>query len=148
MFRRRLFFYFSAPFFYDDLVFVHTRSTLSPVFLFPLVSIDTQIRLAFFRLTFLLKADDAGFEMGAYGNDRIQTPHLDNLASQSVIFNRARTSVSSCSPRYKQDYHVCNQSPFSSKHKILVYTFSSRAALLTGLPAHQNGLYGLHHDVM
>ena len=23
----------------------------------------------------------------------------------------------------------------------------SRAALLTGLPAHQNGLYGLHHDV-
>ena len=59
--------------------------------------------------------------MGAYGNSVCRTPHLDGLASRSLIFKKARTSVSSCSP--------------------------SRAALLTGLPVHQNGLYGLHHDV-
>ena len=38
-----------------------------------------------------------------------------------MIFNNAFTSVSSCSP--------------------------SRSALLTGLPIHQNGMNGLHHDV-
>lgn len=44
-------------------------------------------------------ADDGGFEMGVYGNNRCQTPHLDALAAQSLVFSRARTSVSSCSPR-------------------------------------------------
>nr|CAH0102394.1 unnamed protein product [Daphnia galeata] len=74
------------------------------------------------RNVLLIIADDGGFEMGVYGNNRCQTPHLDALAAQSLVFSRARTSVSSCSP-------------------------SSRAALLTGLPSHENGLYGLHHDV-
>ncbi|GAB0095166.1 N-sulphoglucosamine sulphohydrolase [Sergentomyia squamirostris] len=69
----------------------------------------------------LLLADDGGFEMGAYRNRICQTPYLDALAKQSVIFNNAYTSVSSCSP--------------------------SRAALLTGLPSHQNGMYGLHQGV-
>ncbi|XP_055699462.1 N-sulphoglucosamine sulphohydrolase [Phlebotomus papatasi] len=69
----------------------------------------------------LLLADDGGFEMGAYRNRIVQTPNLDALAKESVIFNNAYTSVSSCSP--------------------------SRAALLTGLPSHQNGMYGLHQDV-
>jgi N-sulfoglucosamine sulfohydrolase len=59
--------------------------------------------------------------MGAYGNRIIQTPNLDALAAESVVFTRARTSVSSCSP--------------------------SRSTILTGLPVHQNGMYGLHHDV-
>lgn len=63
-------------------------------------------------------ADDGGFEMGAYRNRINQTPNLDDLAKQSLIFNNAFTSVSSCSP--------------------------SRAALLTGMPSHQNGMYGLH----
>ena len=66
-------------------------------------------------------ADDYGLESGFNGNPIIQTPHLDALAAQSVIFNNAFTSVSSCSP--------------------------SRSALLTGLPIHQNGMNGLHHDV-
>jgi len=69
----------------------------------------------------LLIADDAGLEIGALGNSVIKTPHIDNLASQSVVFQQAFTSVSSCSP--------------------------SRSAILTGLPIHQNGMYGLHHDV-
>ncbi|KAG5873577.1 hypothetical protein JTB14_004835 [Gonioctena quinquepunctata] len=66
----------------------------------------------------LIMVDDGGFEMGAYRNKICQTPNLDKLAKQSLIFNKAFTSVSSCSP--------------------------SRAALLTGMPSHQNGMYGLH----
>ncbi|XP_074245139.1 N-sulfoglucosamine sulfohydrolase isoform X1 [Saimiri boliviensis] len=66
-------------------------------------------------------ADDGGFESGAYNNSAIATPHLDALARRSLLFRNAFTSVSSCSP--------------------------SRASLLTGLPQHQNGMYGLHQDV-
>ncbi|XP_014805204.1 PREDICTED: N-sulphoglucosamine sulphohydrolase-like [Calidris pugnax] len=67
------------------------------------------------------RADDGGFESGAYNNSAIRTPNLDALARRSVIFQNAFTSVSSCSP--------------------------SRASILTGLPQHQNGMYGLHQDV-
>ncbi|CAH1154407.1 unnamed protein product [Phaedon cochleariae] len=66
-------------------------------------------------------ADDGGFEMGAYRNRICQTPNLDRLAKNGLLFNKAFTSVSSCSP--------------------------SRAALLTGMPSHQNGMYGLHQGV-
>ncbi|KAJ8916108.1 hypothetical protein NQ315_004475 [Exocentrus adspersus] len=70
------------------------------------------------RNVLLILADDGGFEIGAYGNKICQTPNLDALAKNSLIFNKAFTSVSSCSP--------------------------SRSALLTGMPSHQNGMYGLH----
>ncbi|XP_053423843.1 N-sulphoglucosamine sulphohydrolase isoform X2 [Nycticebus coucang] len=70
------------------------------------------------RNVLLILADDGGFESGAYNNSAISTPHLDALARHSLIFRNAFTSVSSCSP--------------------------SRASLLTGLPQHQNGMYGLH----
>ncbi|XP_075920742.1 N-sulfoglucosamine sulfohydrolase-like [Petromyzon marinus] len=73
------------------------------------------------RNALLILADDGGFELGAYNNTAIATPHLDALASVSLRFRHAFTSVSSCSP--------------------------SRAALLSGLPQHQNGMYGLHQDV-
>ncbi|KAM6174985.1 N-sulfoglucosamine sulfohydrolase isoform 1-T1 [Erethizon dorsatum] len=73
------------------------------------------------RNVLLILADDGGFESGVYNNSVIATPHLDALAHRSLIFRNAFTSVSSCSP--------------------------SRASLLTGLPQHQNGMYGLHQDV-
>ena len=44
--------------------------------------------------------------------------NMDALAERSLVFRRAYTSVSSCSP--------------------------SRSAVLTGLPQHQNGMYGLN----
>ncbi|XP_038597978.1 N-sulphoglucosamine sulphohydrolase [Tachyglossus aculeatus] len=73
------------------------------------------------RNVLLILADDGGFESGAYNNSAIATPHLDALARRSLLFRHAFTSVSSCSP--------------------------SRASLLTGLPQHQNGMFGLHQDV-
>ena len=48
----------------------------------------------------------------------VETPHIAALANRSTIFERAYTAVSSCSP--------------------------SRSAVLSGLPTHQNGMYGLH----
>ncbi|XP_022108802.1 N-sulphoglucosamine sulphohydrolase-like isoform X1 [Acanthaster planci] len=69
----------------------------------------------------LFVGDDAGFETQAYNNTVCKTPHLDVLAGRSVIFRHAFTSVSSCSP--------------------------SRSAILTGLPQHQNGMYGLENSV-
>ncbi|CAK9294895.1 unnamed protein product [Gordionus sp. m RMFG-2023] len=46
--------------------------------------------------------------------------NLEKFASRGVIFNNSFTSVSSCSP--------------------------SRASVLSGLPQHENGMYGLHHS--
>lgn len=69
----------------------------------------------------MLVSDDVGRELKVYGNTAIKMPNLDRLTEQSVTFTSAYTSVSSCSP--------------------------SRSAILTGLPTHQNGMYGLHHDV-
>lgn len=66
----------------------------------------------------LIVADDGGFETSFYGNTHCKTPHLDELAKSSLVFNNAFTSVSSCSP--------------------------SRSAILTGLPQHENGMYGLY----
>lgn len=69
----------------------------------------------------LIIADDAGLESQIYNNSVCKTPNLDQLSKRSVIFKNAFTSVSSCSP--------------------------SRSAILTGLPQHQNGMYGLYHKM-
>lgn len=67
----------------------------------------------------LLVADDYGMQSGTYGSKVCKTPNLDSLAQRSLILEHGFTSVSSCSP--------------------------SRSAILTGLPQHENGMYGLHH---
>ncbi|CAL1538240.1 unnamed protein product [Lymnaea stagnalis] len=73
------------------------------------------------RNVLLFVGDDAGFETQVYGNDVCRTPGLNALARRGIVFQNAFTSVSSCSP--------------------------SRSAILSGLPMHQNGMYGLHNTV-
>jgi N-sulfoglucosamine sulfohydrolase len=68
----------------------------------------------------LLVADDLGMEVGCYGDKAARTPNIDALARAGTRFTHGFASVSSCSP--------------------------SRAAILTGLPTHQSGQYGLAHD--
>jgi N-sulfoglucosamine sulfohydrolase len=69
----------------------------------------------------LIVTDDHGLDAaGCYGNPVIQTPHLDQLASEGIRFNHAFGTTASCSP--------------------------SRSVLLTGLHNHINGMYGLQHD--
>ena len=67
----------------------------------------------------LLIADDLGLEVGCYGDKVAHTPHIDALAKSGTRFALGFASVSSCSP--------------------------SRATLLTGMPTHQCGQYGLAH---
>ena len=71
------------------------------------------------NVLFLL-VDDGGFELAPWGNRVTHTPNIHALAERdgSIIFDRAYTAVSSCSP--------------------------SRSAILSGLPTHENGMYGLH----
>lgn len=76
------------------------------------------LKIVYGRNVVLIVADDGGFESQVYGNAVCKTPHLDELASKSTTFFNAFTSVSSCSP--------------------------SRSTILSGLPQHQNGMYGLH----
>ncbi|KPL10585.1 hypothetical protein AMJ85_05500 [candidate division BRC1 bacterium SM23_51] len=69
----------------------------------------------------LLIADDHGLDaLGCYGNDVIQTPNLDRLASEGVRFTQAYCTTASCS--------------------------ASRSVILTGLYNHANGQYGHAHS--
>lgn len=68
----------------------------------------------------LLIADDQGLDLGCYGV-AVRTPRLDRLAREGTRFTHAYAAVSWCSP--------------------------SRAVINTGLFTHQNGMYGLQHDV-
>lgn len=67
----------------------------------------------------LLIADDLGMQVGCYGDTIAKTPHIDALAKSGTRFTHGFASVSSCSP--------------------------SRATILTGLPTHACGQYGLAH---
>src|SRR5262245_18962932 len=71
------------------------------------------------RNVVLLIADDLGLDCGCYGNKVVKTPHIDSLAAAGTRFTHGFASVASCSP--------------------------SRATMLTGLPTHMCGQYGLAH---
>jgi N-sulfoglucosamine sulfohydrolase len=67
----------------------------------------------------LIIADDMAWnDCGAYGNDRVRTPHLDRLAREGMRFDRAFVTASSCSP--------------------------SRASIITGRYPHATGAKELH----
>ncbi len=68
----------------------------------------------------LIVSDDHGREaVGCYGNKMVQTPNIDALAQQGILFTNAFATVASCSP--------------------------SRSVLLSGLYSHSNGMYGLQN---
>lgn len=64
----------------------------------------------------LLYADDLGWtDLGVQGSDFYETPHLDQLASESVVFTNAYANAANCAP--------------------------SRACLMTGLYPPRHGIY-------
>ena len=65
----------------------------------------------------LIVSEDNGQELGCYGEPYVQTPILDQLASEGVLFKNAYVAQAGCS--------------------------QSRASFLTGLYPHQNGQIGL-----
>lgn len=66
-----------------------------------------------------ITSDDMGPYLGCYNDPCARTPHLDRLASEGALFERAYVAQASCSP--------------------------SRSAMFTGLFPHQNGQIGLAH---
>lgn len=72
------------------------------------------------RNVLLLISDDQGLDLGCYGV-AVRTPRLDRMAREGTLFRHGYAAVSSCSP--------------------------SRAVINTGLYTHQNGMYGLQHDI-
>ena len=64
-----------------------------------------------------ITTDDLGLQLGVYGERRIQTPELDQLAAESARFEVAYVAQASCSP--------------------------SRSAMFTGMHTHSTGQYGL-----
>lgn len=69
----------------------------------------------------LFVSDDHGKDaLGCYGNKVIQTPNLDQLASEGVLFNNAYCTSASCA--------------------------ASRSVILTGKYGHATGSYGHVHD--
>ena len=104
----------------------------------------------------IIVVDDGGFEYGIYGNKKINTENVDQLAKRSVVFKHAFTSVSSCSPSRSAiltGITTCNACTLA--WHIMLYISSTHALLVIaivhfpfkGLPQHQNGMYGLHHSV-
>ena len=74
------------------------------------------------------------------------------MAKDGAVFSNAFASVSSCSPRYYRCGEIISYNRQEEmgrgqceidRHLI----FFSRSVILTGLPCHQNGMYGLHHDI-
>jgi hypothetical protein len=47
----------------------------------------------------LILADDLGYaDVGCYGQKLIETPQIDALASEGIVFRQAYSSASECSP--------------------------------------------------
>lgn len=66
----------------------------------------------------IIMADDLGYgDLACYGNNRIQTPHLDYLASQGIQFTNFHSNGVVCSP--------------------------TRASLMTGKYPHRTGISGV-----
>jgi N-sulfoglucosamine sulfohydrolase len=67
----------------------------------------------------LITTHDLGRHLGCYGKTSVNSPHLDGLAQQGILFQNSFCTTPLCSP--------------------------SRAALHTGRYAHANGMMGLAH---
>lgn len=92
------------------------RVTIISVFTFCLINPSISYTQEKKPNILFIVSEDNGPEMGCYGTP-IPTPHLDNLADQGFLFERAYVAQAGCS--------------------------QSRAAFLTGLYPHQNGQIGL-----
>jgi len=65
------------------------------------------------NIIFLMTDDQASYSLGCYGNSDVQTPHIDQLAAQGVVFDRHYTTTAIC--------------------------MGSRATVMTGLYEHRHG---------
>lgn len=50
------------------------------------------------NITFIMTDDHAYQAIGAYGSNLMETPHIDRLAEEGMLFDQAFVSNSICSP--------------------------------------------------
>ena len=50
------------------------------------------------NMIFILTDDQSKIDMGAYGHDLLQTPNMDQLAQEGMVFENAFTSTAMCVP--------------------------------------------------
>ncbi|AKJ63424.1 sulfatase [Kiritimatiella glycovorans] len=91
------------------------RAALFAAALFPLLALAKPERPDLI----LIIADDLGQQIGCYGDPNADTPNLDRMAAEGVMFRNAHVTAASCSP--------------------------SRGSIMTGLYPHQHGMMGLSH---
>ena len=48
------------------------------------------------NLVFLLTDDQTTYSLGCYGNDDVQTPHIDSLAEDGMAFDRHYDTTAIC----------------------------------------------------
>lgn len=73
------------------------------------------------NFVFFITDDISAEDIGPYGNGQIQTPNLDRLAEEALVFEKAYLVISSCSP--------------------------SRCSILTGRYPHNHGAPELHMEL-
>ncbi len=79
-------------------------------------------------------ADDASPHFGCYGCNFVRTPHIDQLASQGLKFNRAYTPTAKCAPSraailtgrnpWQLEEAANHQSFFPAKFKVMTEAFA------------------------
>ncbi|MBC8185395.1 sulfatase-like hydrolase/transferase [candidate division KSB1 bacterium] len=87
----------------------------------------------------LIMADDLGkYEVSAYGSTHIQTPHIDQLAEEGVLFQNAYVTAPICSPsraailtgKYQQRYGFESQPMEFYPSNFIEYTAGKNANFL------------------
>ena len=73
------------------------RALLTCVALATALNASAQVKPARLNVLFLV-SDDLRPELGCYGNPIIQSPNIDRLARQGIVFDRAYCQQAVCSP--------------------------------------------------
>ena len=97
----------------------------------------------------LILTDDQGYgDLGCHGNDKLKTPHLDRLASQSVEFTRFHVSPV-CAPTRASlltgRYNYRTGAIDTYLGRAMMYTEEVTLAEMLGAAGYRTGIFGKWH---
>lgn len=64
----------------------------------------------------ILFLDDLDPDFGCYGNDLVKTPNIDKLASEGILFTKAYSAATVCSPSHTTLFTGCYASTIGAPH--------------------------------
>ncbi|GAB4402607.1 MAG: sulfatase [Bacteroidia bacterium] len=106
---------------------------------------DTASR-AFRNIVVIIGDDHAAGVLGCYGNDRVQTPHLDRLATSGVRFDRAYCQSPLCSA--SRQSLLTGRYPYAAGVTLLFTSFPDSQHTIAdhlGAQGFASALIGKHH---